>query len=108
MSLAATNPNKGDAYAGCYSPCGVLTYDNWKQPFGLYKPNDSPADQYCCAGDYNTPDKCHTGPNDHMEYTKVVHENCNTYAWAYDDAVGSHDCKSETATFEVTFYDPAI
>jgi len=29
VNLAATNPDKGDAYAGCYSPCAVMTFNNW-------------------------------------------------------------------------------
>jgi hypothetical protein len=30
VALTATNPVKGDKYAGCYSPCALLTYNNWK------------------------------------------------------------------------------
>lgn len=106
VSLTATNPDKGDAYAGCYSPCALLTYNNWHQPYGLFTPAQSPADQYCCAGAMNTPDTCHTGPNDTMKYTEVVHSHCDTYAWAYDDAIGLKACPSSDATFSITFYDP--
>lgn len=55
VNLAASHPDKGGAYAGCYSPCGVMTYNNWQQPFGLYSPAEAPANQYCCAGDFATP-----------------------------------------------------
>lgn len=41
-----------------------------------------------------------------MEYAKVIHENCDTYAWAYDDATGLKACKSDKVTFTITFYDP--
>ena len=41
-----------------------------------------------------------------MEYTKVIHRHCDTYAYAYDDAIGLKACKSHQVTFEVTFYEP--
>lgn len=30
VSLAALNPQKDHAYAGCYSPCSLLTHNQWK------------------------------------------------------------------------------
>ena len=41
-----------------------------------------------------------------MTYTQVVHANCGTYAWAYDDAVGLKACRSENFTATLVFYDP--
>lgn len=38
VSLAAHNPDKEDAYAGCYSPCAKLTYSNWNNPSGRHSP----------------------------------------------------------------------
>lgn len=106
VSLIASNVDRGDAYAGCYSPCGVLTYSNWGNPYGKYLPTASPADKYCCAGAYQMPDQCKTGPDAAMEYTQIVHENCNAYAWAYDDDVGLQACDTNTTQFTVQFFDP--
>jgi len=106
VSLIASNVDRGDAYAGCYSPCGILTYSNWSNPYGKYLPTASPADKYCCAGAYQMPDQCKTGPDAAMEYTQIVHENCNAYAWAYDDDVGLQACDTNTTQFTVQFFDP--
>ena len=50
VSLASKNPTKGDSYGGCYSPCAVLTFQNWNNPYGQHMPAAAPADKYCCAG----------------------------------------------------------
>lgn len=107
VSLAALNPNKGHSYAGCYSPCSLLTHNQWKTPNRSYfSPGDEPADQYCCAGAFGGPEACWEGPNAQMTYTDVVHSHCDTYAWAYDDAVGLKACPSENATFSITYHEP--
>jgi len=100
--LVAHNPRFNGEYAGCYSPCAKLTYANWNGH--NYSPAASPADKYCCAGAYQTPGACKTGPDATMEYTKVVHDHCSVYAWAYDDAVGLQACPSNAVSFQVTFY----
>ena len=41
-----------------------------------------------------------------MTYTQAVHANCDTYAWAHDDAVGFKACPSEDFTATLVFYDP--
>jgi hypothetical protein len=69
VNLTAFNIDRDNEYAGCYSPCALLTYTNWHNPFAKYNPVQSPADKYCCAGDYQMPDQCHTGPDDTMVYT---------------------------------------
>jgi hypothetical protein len=105
--LLAFNPEFNNQYGGCYSPCAKLTYRNWDNPISKDKtPSIAPADKYCCGGKFDTPDMCWTGPDPDMEYTKVVHRHCDTYAWAYDDAVGLKACKSDQVTFMVTFYEP--
>lgn len=58
VSLTSTNPDAGNVYAGCYSPCGLLTYTNWGNEFGIYGTADAPANQYCCAGVFDTPETC--------------------------------------------------
>ena len=58
VRLTAFNPDKGGKYAGCYSPCALLTYTNWGNPYAKYSPVQSPADQYCCAGAFNTNPTC--------------------------------------------------
>lgn len=102
VSLVARNPYKGNAYAGCYSPCAKLTYANWRGH--AYNPGAAPADKYCCAGRYAQPGACKTGPDANMEYTRVVHSHCSVYAWAYDDAVGLKACPSNQVSYQVTFY----
>jgi hypothetical protein len=107
VSLTAFNPDFGDSYAGCYSPCALLTYRNWNNPYSQDKsPSSPPADKYCCGGAFDTPEMCWTGPDPDMTYTQVVHDNCDTYAWAYDDAVGLKACQSDKITFTVTLYEP--
>ena len=54
----------------------------------------------------NTNPTCMKGPDPDMEYTQVVHENCDAYAWAYDDAVGLKACPTEKFTVSMMFYDP--
>ena len=104
--MLVKNPNKEGSYAGCYSPCGALTYSNWSNPVGKYNPQLYPAYEYCCAGPFQYADECRTGPDPDMEFTQVVHENCDAYAWAYDDAVGLKACDSNTTKFLVQFFDP--
>ena len=41
-----------------------------------------------------------------MTYTQVVHANCDTLAWDYDDAVGVKACPSDNFTATLIFYDP--
>ena len=106
VSLTAKNPDKGDKYAGCYSPCALLTYKNWSNPFAKYVPDQSPADQYCCGGAFNTNPTCSQGPDPTMTFTQVVHSHCDAYAWAYDDAVGLKACPTDKFTVSVEFYDP--
>ena len=106
VSLTAFNPDNGNKYAGCYSPCALLTYTNWGNPYAHYSPSQSPADKYCCAGAFDTNPTCWQGPDPNMAYTKVVHDHCDAYAWAYDDAVGLKACSSDKVTFAITFYDP--
>lgn len=33
VDLQAKNVDRDNAYAGCYSPCAVLTYSNWSNPY---------------------------------------------------------------------------
>lgn len=106
VDLMAFNVDRENEYAGCYSPCGVLTYSNWGNQYGTHSPDAYPADEYCCAGAYQQPDQCKTGPDGNMAYTQVVHANCDAYAWAYDDAVGLKACPSAQTKFLVQFYDP--
>jgi len=37
VNLGAKTPWSGK-YSGCYSPCGLLTYSNWNNPFGKFSP----------------------------------------------------------------------
>ena len=104
VSLVARNPLKGNAYAGCYSPCGLLTYGNWGNPYGSHNPASPPADKYCCAGAFNTNPTCNSGPVTSMTYSQVVHQHCNAYAWAYDDAVGLKACPTNAVRYDLTFY----
>jgi len=104
--LTALNPDKGNKYAGCYSPCGLLTFRNWSNQYGDHNPADSPADEYCCAGAKNTNPTCNAGPVTTMTYADVVHDNCSAYAWAYDDAIGLQACPSDQVQYSITFYDP--
>ena len=36
VSLMALNPNKDNKYAGCYSPCSLLTHNQWRTPNRSY------------------------------------------------------------------------
>jgi hypothetical protein len=106
VDLKAYNPDFFGEYAGCYSPCGILTYTNWGNAYAKYAPTAYPAYEYCCAGPTSTMDTCNAGPVVNDEYTQVVHENCDAYAWAYDDAVGLKACEASTTQYLVQFFDP--
>jgi hypothetical protein len=70
VSLTAFNPDFNNEYAGCYSPCALLTYRNWYNPYSADNtPSSPPADKYCCAGEFDEPHECWTGPNENMTYT---------------------------------------
>ena len=107
VDLSAYNIDKDNKWAGCYSPCAVLTYTNWGNQYAKYSPDQHPADEYCCAGAYDTNPTCSQGPDPNMTYTEVVHDHCDAYAWAYDDAVGLKACTSDKFTVKMTFYAPA-
>jgi hypothetical protein len=104
-ALDVENPTT-EEYGGCYSPCSKLTMNHWGNTDGTNSPDHPPADKYCCGGDYDTLETCQHGPDPTSEYTQVVHDNCNVYAWAYDDAIGLEACDTTTTMFAVTFYGP--
>ena len=103
IDLKAFNDNK---YAGCYSPCAVLTFKNWGNEYAKYMPIDYPAYEYCCQGPMYSSLDCMKGPAPDMKYTEVVHDNCFKYAWAYDYDIGLKSCPSDKFTVSMTFYDP--
>lgn len=97
--------------AGCFSPCGKLTY---AKTFGGHQldPGDPAAAFYCCAPVSGTnpfkpplaglnpglsPD-CNAGPAPKTSYVAYVHKACSksVYGFAYDDAVGLRVCKGAT------------
>ena len=45
VPLTAFNPDYNNQYAGCYSPCGLLTYNNWGNSYASgNSPSRAPAD----------------------------------------------------------------
>ena len=109
-NLKVIAPN--GSVAGCFSPCGKLTFSKFYGGHQLL-PNDPQAAFYCCAQiqgtnplpplDPSQPQGCTnaqnpTAPAPHTSYVDYVHKACNksVYAFAYDDTVGLRVCQGAT------------
>lgn len=96
----------GDAVAGCYSPCGKLTYSQQGQGYS-YSPDSKEAQWYCCPTPPISPADCSSGPVERTAFVEAVHRLCpSVYAYAYDDGVGLAKCPAGVS-YHVTFYCPA-
>jgi hypothetical protein len=105
VSLLLQHPGGGGT-AGCFSPCAKLTDTSWQSAGTTYGETDPQAEMYCCPTPPITPSACMSGPAASTKYVQTIHSKCaNTYAYAYDDAVGSWTCQAGTK-YEVTFYCP--
>ncbi|ORY93094.1 thaumatin, partial [Syncephalastrum racemosum] len=72
--------DKDDSFVGCQSACSRYQKD-----------------QYCCTGDHNTPETCHSN-----HFARAVKKICpDVYTYPYDDASSVYGCKAQTYT--VTF-----
>lgn len=99
LNLSVTTP--AGAPAGCYSPCGKLTFSNWGNP-GTVGPADAAAALYCCPTPPVSSPACNAGPVVDSSFVKLIHEKCkDVYAFAYDDGVGLQTCPP-TATYTWT------
>ena len=101
VDLVARDPST-DAVAGCYSPCGKLTYSNWGNT-PTFAPDAGEAEYYCCPTPPIGVDDCRTGPVVDTQYVELVHQQCpQVYAYAYDDGIGNWSCPAGTR-YRVTF-----
>ncbi|MFV8753625.1 thaumatin family protein [Nannocystaceae bacterium ST9] len=104
VDLVARDPST-DAIAGCYSPCGKLTYSNWGNA-PTFAPDASEAEYYCCPTPPIGVEDCRTGPVVDTQFVDLVHQQCpQVYAYAYDDGIGNWSCPAGTR-YRVTFYCP--
>ena len=108
QNLQVKGPN---GVAGCFSPCGKLTY---AEQYGGYQyaASDPRAAYYCCASvngpnpipglNPGTSPGCNAGPVPKSSYVKYAHKACNNsvYGFAYDDTIGTRVCTGATS---VTF-----
>jgi hypothetical protein len=105
QNLQVMGPN---GVAGCFSPCGKLTYA--KQYGGYnYAPTAPQAAYYCCQSvngtnpipglDPGTSPGCNAGPAPKTSYVQYAHAACkkSVYAFAYDDAIGTRVCQGATS-----------
>mmetsp|Transcript_29312 Transcript_29312/g.63574 ORF Transcript_29312/g.63574 Transcript_29312/m.63574 type:complete len:125 (+) Transcript_29312:325-699(+) len=106
VDLRVRNPKSGDV-AGCYSPCGKLTFQNWNNTMAAnHTPGDDVAKDYCCPTPPESPDACRAGPVPKTEFVNLVHKKCpGVYGYSYDDGMGLTTCTAGTK-YEVTFYCP--
>ncbi len=110
-NLQVIAPN--GSVAGCFSPCGKLTFSKFYGGHQL-SPNSPQAAFYCCAQvqgsnplpplDPSQPQGCTnaqnpTAPAPNTSYVAYVHKSCNrsVYGFAYDDTVGLRVCQGATA-----------
>lgn len=105
---------KTGTVVGCFSPCSKLTTaqgsDNgqtgggWSIILGGLTPPSPEAQMYCCPTPPVTPGACSAGPAARSTYLQSVQQTqgCNSYTYAYDDALGLAVCNAETR-FEVVF-----
>ena len=108
ISIEPSNPEKEDTNSKyrCGSPtCSKLptcpeylkVYQNGKEVGCKSACSKFNTDEYCCAGDNSTPDKCPPS-----SYSKDVKDACpDVYTYAYDDITSTYMCKAEGYT--VTF-----
>ncbi|HEX6899206.1 MAG TPA: thaumatin family protein [Thermoanaerobaculia bacterium] len=108
----STGSSTAAAPIGCYAPCSKLTSGQWQSipnpPFTgtTYQPSSPQAQYYCCPTPPISPQACSGGPVVDTSYVKLIHTYCpQTYAYAYDDAIGNFSCPAGTK-YEVTFYCP--
>jgi hypothetical protein len=99
---------------GCFSPCSKLTTaqgsDNgataggWMNILGGLIPQSPAAKMYCCPTPPVSSGECSAGPAARSSYSQSVHDiqRCNSYTYAYDDAMGLAQCGGQTR-FEVVF-----
>ncbi|KAI8150138.1 thaumatin [Fennellomyces sp. T-0311] len=108
VSMEPINPheeNTDDKYR-CGTPtCGKLpscpeylkVYEDGKEVGCNSACSKFGTDEYCCAGDHDTPDKCPPS-----SYSKDVKESCpDVYTYAYDDLTSTYMCQADGYT--VTF-----
>jgi len=96
QDLRAFSPGRSDM-AGCYSPCGKLTFANWNNPVGSHAAADPAANMYCCPTPPISSPQCRSGPVASTEYVNLIHRATNNvYAYAYDDGVGLQTCPAGT------------
>jgi hypothetical protein len=105
VDLVARDPST-QAVAGCYSPCGKLTYSNWGNA-PTYGPAAPEAEYYCCPTPPIDVEACRTGPVVDTDYVALIHDQCKqVYSYAYDDGIGNWSCPAGTR-YRVTFYCPS-
>jgi hypothetical protein len=79
-------------HVGCFSPCGKLTYTNWKNS-PTWTPWAEEAKMYCCPTPPVSPLACRTGPVETSKYVNLFRRKCRgVYSYAYDDAIGLQTC----------------
>lgn len=102
--LVAHDPSTNEV-AGCYSPCGKLTYSNWGNT-PTFAPDAAEAAYYCCPTPPIGVDDCRTGPVVDTHYVELIHQQCpQVYSYAYDDGIGNWSCPAGTR-YQVTFFCP--
>lgn len=105
-NLNLRNPNTGQI-VGCYSPCSILTMNNWGNPNGRYSPQSATANPFCCPTPPISSAQCRAGPAEYSQFTNLIHQRCpHVYAYAYDDAVGLQVCPA-TTTYTWTLFCPS-
>ncbi|MDJ0630156.1 MAG: hypothetical protein QNJ44_18015 [Rhodobacter sp.] len=90
---------------GCFSPCTKMTsgsWNGWMDKLGGLQPASPESQMYCCPTPPVSSAACRAGPADTMQYTKDVHEVCDSYAYAYDDGIGLVKCDG-TVRYEMVF-----
>lgn len=104
VDLRAAHPTTQEP-AGCYSPCGKLTYVNWDNA-PIYAPAAAEAEYYCCPTPPIDVEECRQGPVVDTQYVGLIHDKCKqVYSYAYDDGIGNWSCPAGTR-YRVTFYCP--
>jgi hypothetical protein len=113
VNLQWVDSKSGEAL-GCFSPCTKLataqgsdngsTLGGWSSRLGGLTPQSKQAQMYCCPTPPVSPEACMAGPAARTSFSQSVHgaQQCNSYTYAYDDAMGLAQCSGSTQ-FEIVF-----
>jgi len=106
VNLSLINPDTNER-GGCYSPCSILSMNNWNNPDFVGGPGTPSVSPFCCPA--GTPKETCAAAVGKTNYVKNVPNMCSpAYTWAYDDAQGLFQCDAKSTSYTMTFECPLV